>query len=257
MALAIVSFLELTGIFLNISIATQLRLFVFFGSISCYNFLKYGIEGHKYSVKANNQKTTLGIFSIISALIAFYLAFSFNIRVWGVLVVLLVLIILYAFPVYPHQKNLRSLGILKVLLVAMVWSVVTVLLPVIANLKDLNWDVYLVLMQRFIIVVVLMIPFEIRDMQFDPPNVRTLPRRIGVKNTKLLGVLMAFLSCLMVYLKDELYYYEIIGRIVFVIALSLLILKTPKVATKYYASFWIEALPVFWYGFMYFLLMVS
>ncbi len=253
MALAIVSFLELTGIFLNITTDSELRFFIFFGSISCYNFLKYGIEVHKYSVKGSSQRTAIGIISILSILIAFYYALKLNIQALSVIAVLITLVLLYAFPIYPRQKNLRSLGTLKILLVALVWSGATVLLPVVSIHNEMNWDVYVILSQRFIIVIAMMIPFEIRDMQFDPPNIRTLPRRIGVRSTKKLGVLMAFMTFMMVFLRDDVSYDEIIGRALFAIVLSLFILMTPVKPRKFYASFWVEALPVFWLIWMYFI----
>ncbi len=252
MALAIVSFLELTAIFLNITTDTNLRFFLFFGSISCYNFLKYGIEVHKYSVKGSSQRSAIGVISILSVLIAFYYALKLNIQAMTIIVVLIALVLLYAFPIYPRQKNIRSLGTLKIILVALVWSGATVLLPVVSNLNEMNWDAYVVLSQRFITVIALMIPFEIRDMQFDPPNIRTLPRRIGIRSTKKLGVLIVFITYMMMYLRDEVNYGEIIGRAVFAVVLSLLILMTPEKPKKFYASFWVEALPVFWLISMYF-----
>ena len=249
-ALALVSFLELTSLFLNISVSNELRLFVLFGSIACYNFLKYGIEVHKYSIKGNRQKRIIGVLSLISAFIAFYYILSFKTQVLSVLGILMILVLLYAFPIYPHQKSLRSLGIVKVLLVAIVWSGITAFVPVVSSLVELNWDAYVVTLQRFITVIVLMIPFEIRDMHLDPPAIRTLPRRIGIRRTKLLGVILTVLTYLMIYLRDEVSYNEIIGRAVFAVVLCILILKTPQKPSKYYASFWVEALPIFWLGFV-------
>jgi len=52
-ALAVFSLVYVTTITLNISINSHLIYFIFFGTIVCYNFIKYGVEADKYFLVAN------------------------------------------------------------------------------------------------------------------------------------------------------------------------------------------------------------
>lgn len=250
-ALAVVSFLFITGIVLNISIPQKLVFFVFFATLSCYNIIKDGRLIIYPRQKLSGQKLAIHRLSGFSLLAAAYFCYFLPIRIWLVLIVLLVLILLYMFPVFQRQKNLRSLGILKVILVSVIWTCVTVILPLLYNSIDWNWDYQVLSLQRFLLIIALIIPFEIRDMHLDPSGIRTIPRRIGVKKTKQLGVLLVFLANVLVYLRDDIYEFEIISRFLMLVISSLVILRTPSYPSKYYASFWVEALPVLWFGVLY------
>ena len=242
---AVISFLLITGAFLNISVSEYLIYFVFFSTISYYNLLKYG-SGLLGNLRVDGRPLAILSFSLICLLIAFLSGLKLPSSIIPVVLVLIVLIVLYAAPIFPSDKNLRSLGLLKIIIVAVSWTIVTVLLPVIAAGYEIQWDVVILSVQRFILVLAMMIPFEIRDMYLDPPGIRTIPRRIGIKYTKWLGVILAIISFALVYLKDDINPMEINSRLAVTIILSLLILKTPTHPSKYYASFWVEAIPIFW-----------
>ena len=154
-------------------------------------------------------------------------------------------------PVFPRDKSLRSLGIMKVILVAVCWTSITLLLPVVYVQKALDWDIGILSIQRFLLIVVLVIPFEIRDMHFDPPGIRTIPRRMGIKTTKTLGVCLAILSFLLSFLRDEVTMAEIYSRLAMTLLLSLLIVRTPGYPSKYYAAFSVEAIPIIWLAILY------
>jgi len=57
---------------------------------------------------------------------------------------------------------------------------VTVLLPIIHSGYELTITVLLIILQRVIFIIILMIPFEIRDLKYDDENLKTLPQLIGV-----------------------------------------------------------------------------
>jgi 4-hydroxybenzoate polyprenyltransferase len=84
-------------------------------------------------------------------------------------------------------------------------------------------------------------------MSYDPEGIRTIPRRIGVRATKKLGILLMILASLLLFLRDDIDILEIVARGLMMIFVSLLIWKTPEKGSKYYASFWVEAMPIFWY----------
>ncbi len=249
-ALAVVSLLLISTLILNISVTEDLVFFVFFGSISCYNIIKFGPGLYNWR-KKGPERRAIAILSLVTTLLAGFYLISLPDRVWPLLSVVLILTALYMLPVYPRDKNLRSLGIIKVLLVAVSWTCITLLLPVLYAERGMDWDIWILSLQRFLLIIVLIIPFEIRDMHFDPPEIRTIPRRIGVKSTKALGVSLALLSLLLSFFRDELTTAELNSRLLITLILSVMIIRTPGHPSKYYAAFGVEMLPVIWLAVMY------
>jgi hypothetical protein len=121
-----------------------------------------------------------------------------------------------------------------------------VFLPVINSEFEIHDDVIISAVQRFIFVVVLMLPFEIRDLKYDSLKLATVPQRIGVKQTKILGLLLTLLLVLLEYLKDDIH----LNYLASLLAISVIMLLFLKFSTqqqgKYYCGFWVESLPIFW-----------
>jgi hypothetical protein len=244
---AIFALVKITEINFEISIQTHLSWFLFFGSIACYNFIKYGLEAEKYLMVANQYHKNIQVFSLAALTLALYHSWFLNFETWTGIGCLLFLTGLYAIPVLPNAKNLRSWGGLKIFVVALVWSGSTVILPLLSAQQTITRDVSLEIIQRFVFVLVLLIPFEIRDLAYDKPELKTLPQRYGVARTKLLGVLGAVLFFFLTFVKDDISIEELISKgIVFLILVNALF-TTRKNQTKYFASFWIESIPVFWW----------
>ncbi len=58
-----------------------------------------------------------------------------------------------------------------------------------------NANIGILSLQRFVLIFVLILIFEIIDLRFDNPNLRTVPQQIGMKKTKILGFSLLFLFC--------------------------------------------------------------
>ena len=245
-ALAVYSLLWVSANFLNITVDYYLFGFAFFGTIACYNFMKYGVEAEKYILVASRYHKTIQFFSLLCLGVALYLAFFLHYDVLLVLGVLSLLIGLYALPVLPGIKNLRSFGGLKIFPVALVWAGTTVLLPVLEAKMNISWDVVIELIQRFILVLILVVPFEIRDLKFDAPEMNTLPQRYGVARTKIFGAFGTLPFFFLTLLKDDLSQLEIISRGVMFLVLGSMMFITQRNQSKYFASFWVEGIPIFW-----------
>jgi len=105
----------------------------------------------------------------------------------------------------------------------------------------------LVILQRVLLILALMIPFEIRDLNYDALALNTLPQVLGIKKTKLLGLalLMGFVVLEFFLLKQD------NGAILISCFLGLItafsILKASTRQSKYYASFFVEGIPVLWW----------
>ncbi|TAI49715.1 hypothetical protein [Flagellimonas allohymeniacidonis] len=245
-AFAVVSLFIITTQMLNISLNFSLVGFIFFATIVCYNFVKYGVEAEKYLIVANAYHKNIQIFSFLSFGLALLFGAQLSKELWLAILLLGMLSALYAIPLLPSLKNLRNLGGLKVYVVAAVWSGFTVLLPILEAKLSFSWDLGVLLVQRFILVLILILPFEIRDLKWDDPKLRTIPQVIGVQQTRILGVVLTGIFFLMTFLKDDVTQQEIIARLFLTSLLMLFFRSGSRFHKDYFVSLWVEAIPIFW-----------
>lgn len=247
-ALAILSLVHVTALTLNITIVSALNSFIFFGSICCYNFVKYGVEAEKYVLVANRYHKNIQFFSLGCLLVAIYHGFFLSKSVFIALLVLGAITALYALPVLPRQKNFRSLSGLKILIVATVWAGTTVILPVLSQVNFISWNVKVEAFQRFLFVLILLVPFEIRDLKYDKLDLKTLPQRTGFKGAKLTGVAWIFLFYGSTFFKTDLDVIEVYSKTILFVVLLIVLYKTKLNQDTYFSSFWVEAIPLFWWA---------
>ncbi|MBT8320846.1 MAG: hypothetical protein KJO90_04170, partial [Eudoraea sp.] len=246
--LAVLSLIWTTFYFLNIIPGKELSIFVFCSTIATYNFIKYGVEAHKYLIVSNRYQRGIQLFSFVNLVLA--LLFIDHLSTSSLLLLLLVAVLIgvYAIPIYPGIKNLRNYGIPKVFLVALVWTLITAVLPLLQFGMDWGWDRYIDLTQRFLLILVLMVPFEIRDLKVDLPELRTIPQRIGEAATRGLGYFLAVVYFFLTFLKDHLHPMELQSQAVLLFLLVLTLAFTNKNRSRFFAAFWVEGLPVVWLG---------
>lgn len=245
--LAVFCMIHVSILIFDIPADDHLSWFVFFGTIACYNFVKYGVEAEKYILVANRYHKNIQFASFIALGFACYHGYFLNRATWEGLGLLGLISVLYAIPFLPRNKNLRSLGGLKIFIVALVWAGATVLLPIIAAGRDMSWDVGVEILQRFILVLVLLMPFEIRDLKYDALELRTIPQRYGTAKTKNIAIIGALLFFLLTFFKKEIGVMEVVGKGIFFLVLGTFLLRTKREQSRYFASFWVEALPIFWW----------
>ena len=152
--------------------------------------------------------------------------------------------LLYAIPLGKNRQNLRNIGGIKIFIIAVVWAGVTVILPLLnqVNLKEIGFTFF----QRFFFVIAITLPFEIRDLKFDSGDLNTIPQQIGVKKTKILGVLLLLIFLGLNFFKEEIITHFLYKEVIMTFILMLFVLFSSKKRNKYYTSFWVEALPIFW-----------
>lgn len=247
-AFAVISLVWVTRLTLNISFENHLGWFLFFSSIACYNFIKYGVEAKKYVLVANRYHRSIQVFSFCCIPFMLYHAYFLNFNTFLGIAVLLLFVAVYALPIFPVSKNLRSWGGIKIFVVALVWSGATVVLPILSSEVLFSWDAGVESFQRFMFVLVLMVPFEIRDLAYDAPDLKTLPQRYGVTNTKVFGALMTLVFFFATFLKDGLSIGELTSKGVVFLLLGVIMYSTKRNQSKYYASFFIESVPILWWG---------
>ena len=102
--------------------------------------------------------------------------------------------------------------------------------------------------QRFLFIIAITIPFDIRDAQFDLPELATLPQVLGVNRARNIAVLSMLLFILLGAtlngLQSNLFYANLT---LMLISIGLILYCTQK-RNRFYTAFWIEALPILWYG---------
>lgn len=245
-ALAVVSLMGVTFDLLEVPWDFYLMGFTFFGVIVCYNFIKYGVEAYKYLIVSNVYHKYIQVFSFLSFGFAVYFFLQLDHNIWVAIGLLGLVSTLYAVPLLPEAKNLRNLGGFKIYIVALVWVGFTVLLPIMDAQVPLDWDMWIWFLQRFILVVVLILPFEIRDLKWDDENLRTLPQVLGVKSTQQLGMVLVVLFFVLTFFKDDIHPYEIVMRLILGVVLVVVLRSHKNMQGRYFASFWVEGLPILW-----------
>ncbi|RRO16814.1 hypothetical protein [Flavobacteriaceae bacterium 14752] len=251
-ALAVVALLVFTHQQFEISLDYALISFVFFGSVTGYNFVKYAPVAKLHHRSLTNQLRQIQIFSFCCFLGLGISAFFLDIKVLLVCGVLGLLTLLYAIPIY--NKNLRETSVLKVFIIALIWATVSFLLPFLKeNLSHFYQSNFwwLNYVERFIWILLLMIPFEIRDLRFDETYLKTLVSIIGVTKIKILSILVLTALATHKFLDNN--YQNILIYIIIYSSFAGFILSSKKIQKPYFASFWVEALPIFWL-FMWYLL---
>lgn len=237
-ALSVGAFTVLRLMEMRLELQFNLLAFIFLASVSGYNFVKYAGVAKLHHRGLTKQLRSIQLFSAIAFFLMMY--YLFQLKCESVLLVFSLAFInfVYAFPIFKNGRSLRNSSGLKVFVIALVWSSSIVFLPVIEFEIKMNSLVTWQFLQQMLMMIALMIPFEIRDFRFDDQDLKTLPQIFGIWKTKLLGVLLLFLSVLIALLNNEI---SVFFSSIFSFMLGGLILFAKKNQSTYYASFWVEA----------------
>lgn len=251
-ALAVFSLSYITLLEFNISYDKAVLYFIFYASITGYNFVKY-FEVTKFHHRSlSTWLKLIQIFSLICFVLMCYYIFRLEKTTMLYVAVFAVLTFLYTIPFIPKRKflnkqsNLRNIGGLKIFLIALVWVGVTVFIPLLNNHFSMDRMVVIVSVQRFLLVIMLMLPFEIRDLQFDSLKLYTIPQNLGVKRTKILGIFLGLLMFVLEFLKRQMSINQIIVLLTILVLTVLLIWFSREKQGRYYAAFWVEGIPILW-----------
>jgi hypothetical protein len=246
-AFAVYAFISVTKLYFDLNYEEHFSYFIFFGTITGYNFVKYAGVAKLHHRSLTEDLKIIQIFSFFCFLATCYFATQISVTTLIYALPFVVLTLLYAVPFLSgFHKNLRGVSYLKIIVVALVWAGFTVLIPVINSGQEIVLDTILLFLQRFLIVLVLILPFDIRDVQYDAISLQTIPKKIGVQKTKRLGLGIMIFALLLEYGLNA----NDISKNVFMIFFftTLVFLMRSKMnQSKYYSSFWVESLPIIWW----------
>lgn len=254
-ALSVYSLVQMTDFMFHIPEDKPIAKFAFFGTIVGYNFVKYDSFARTNKVQLRASLKIIILFSAFSFLAVGFYFFQLQRLTQIVSVGVLSLTLLYTLPFFPNRKNARNWVGVKIYIVSLCWVGVTLILPILDSGIAITSDFYLKSIQRFILVFVLILIFEIIDLANDDPHLQTVPQQIGIKQTKNIGYVLLIIFCFL-----EIFNSNINGNLnfqflpfqlllIFAIAIlvALFLAFANEKRSKYYTSFWAESVPILWW----------
>lgn len=224
--------------------------FVFFSTVFAYNMIRYfQIDRINTSVALwfRSNKRGLLVLNFISLCAAIYYLLQFDWQDFLFLTPFLMATVFYVLPNSSSGRGLRNIPGLKLFLIGLTWTGVTFFFPLFVNDVVLTDVAYLQGLQRFLFVLAITIPFDIRDISFDMEKLSTLPQALGLSASKVLATIVLVFYALLdvwIYGIDKL----ITGIDAILLCVTIvLVLFTTVHRNRYYTAFWIEGLPILWY----------
>lgn len=221
--------------------------FVFFGTVVAYNFVKYDALARTKKLEMRKELKGITLFSFCSLILVGYYFFLLERITQMVAIAFLSITLLYTLPFFPNRKNARNWAGVKIYIVALCWIGVTLVLPLLNANVPITSDFYLKCVQRFILIFVLVLIFEIIDLANDDPHLKTVPQQIGVKRTKILGFLLLIPFYFLEFLKSNFDQNQLIINLILVIIISLFLFFANEKCSRYYTAFWVESIPIVWW----------
>lgn len=216
--------------------------FIAYHFIRYMNRLKYGKKHllDSFSNQYKNEIVTMLVLTLFAIIVlTFYIqkAQIFRLIPFGGLTLMYGVSFL---TIKQKKYSLRYVPGLKIFIIAATWAGVVVFF-----IKDYSWQSFNYFLQLICLVIVLTLPFDIRDVMFDKGSVKTIPMVLGIKNSKYLGtfLLLCFLG-IHYYNFKTLHFVEMLLT---AIVLLFLLWKSKLKQSTYYASFWVEGIPIFCY----------
>ena len=249
-ALSVYALVQMTQYMFHISDDYAMVYFTFFGTIVGYNFVKYDALARAKKLQMRNELKAITFLSFLSLIAVGICFFQLQMHTQIVAVAFLGLTLLYTLPFFPNRKNARNWAGIKIYIVALCWVGVTLFLPIVNSNIGVTSFVFLVAIQRYILIFVLILIFEIVDLKLDDPHLKTVPQQIGVPQTKIVGVVLMVLFVLLEFLSNDFRIEFLALKMGLAITAVLFLVYANENGSRYYASFWVESIPVFWWLFL-------
>ncbi len=207
--------------------------FGFFATFCVYNshrLVKASFETKTPWLKwvSRHKKLILNL-SVLSGLISvlYFIKLINEIRITIIALIIVAVCIAFFYVIRLGQKNIRELPYLKIHSIAFTWTAIIVLFPIM-NENVLNSQVLLYFIPaHYLYFMAIAIPFDIRDLKHDLPTQKTIPQVIGVKNAKILAVVLLIITALLIniyansYLPIPLFLSAVLIQILLIISTKL------------------------------------
>ena len=225
------------------SASFSLALFVFLGTIFAYNFVKYEFLIRRSRNAIRKELKAIVVFSGLIFLALLYCFFQLRFRTQLGSFFIVALTLLYALPFFPNRSNARNWKGIKIYIVALCWALATVFLPALEGGFSFDYFVFLYGFQRFLLVFILILIFEIVDLKNDDPLLQTVPQQIGARRTKKLGFGLLVLFLALDFWNGN---FSLLSFF-FIVATAFFLAFANENRSRYYTLFWVEAVPIVWW----------
>lgn len=232
-------------------------LFVGLSIIVSYNFIRFvEIKTNRLNWFKNwfirNEKYVL-VLSLISIFFigSILLSKSFNLMSLIILFPFAFMTFFYVIPLFKIGKtevSFRNFPIIKIFSIAIAWAGITVLFPLIEAGFNFTFNVYIEFVQRLFFLIAITIPFDIRDVQTDSKSLKTLPQVFSIKMSKVIGYVLLIGFVGLEFLKVDFIISDIYVLLLIAIITSLFLAFSSVTKSRYYTSFWVESVPIIWFG---------
>lgn len=231
--------------------------FTFFSTLASYNFMRlYQLLDSKGEPKAPLHRWVDQHRWLIAALVfigltgALFQFFRFKPLTQWFIIPLGALSFLYAVRL-PGMggRRLREVPGFKIFLIAALWAMVTVTLPAIESGAFGTMEGAVLTLERFLFIFAITLPFDIRDLPFDGPNMFTLPQRYGINGAKGIGLFALLAMDLIIVLEWGLGFYSLAEMLCLIAVAELaavaLFFSNPERPEPYF-SVGVEGLSLLW-----------
>ncbi|MFO7674081.1 MAG: hypothetical protein R6V74_10280 [Lutibacter sp.] len=189
--------------------------------------------------------------------LTFILFFTdFNLNSLLILIPFAFMTFFYTIPIVKIGKlevSFRNFPMVKIFSIAIAWAGISVFFPLYEANYQFTSAVYLEFFQRFLFLLAITIPFDIRDMAIDSKSLKTLPQFIGITSSKVLGILLLFGFVLLEIFKENFTYIGFLIVLIISMISGLFLWFSSPTRSRYYTSFWVESIPVIWLGMLIFI----
>lgn len=179
-----------------------LALLTFFATVFTYNFqriVKLSRRPEKIVAGRNEwlyrNRFWIWLWVVVGGIGGFFCSLQLSAEAWLVLALEGSLALLYIARIVPSKKTpltLRELPGTKIFWIAASWAVVGALLPA-AQLGHFPDGLYWMVLEKALFIVAITIPFDVRDLQYDSPKMRTLPQILGANRACNLALVLLLL----------------------------------------------------------------
>lgn len=208
---------------------------------------------HDFSFKAwlvGNRKYVWVLVLIFGALSFFFFLKIYTVQLAWILCIPALISILYPLSfkrAFSGFTSLRTVPGLKMFLIAVTWSYVTVFIPVFLYGRLELHDI-IELAMRTVLVLGLVVPFDIRDVTYDEPGMKTIPQVLGAEKARQLA--MFFVILYQIWLIIQYFFFGLPLSLVIANFIGLeigywLIRYSHRKHSEQYFSFWIEGVPIY------------
>lgn len=132
------------------------------------------------------------LYAGISTMICLFLLAKMDVATILLLLPVGMISILYVTPLLK-SKRIRDFNFVKIFVIAFVWMYLSVVIPVATNQIQFSGAIFFLAMEKFIFILAITIPFDVRDLQVDQyKNIKTLATKLGTEKAyRLSYILMA------------------------------------------------------------------